>query len=508
MNHKQRTLFAYLTAALIVVLHSSAARADVRLPALIADGMVLQRNAEVPIYGNADDGEKVTVSFQGQDVSTVAKGGKWLVKLKDLKPGAAAMMSIAGKNKIELKNVLVGEVWLCSGQSNMGWTIEKSTNAAPTIADAKYPNIRLFTAPRLEADAPVADLKTAKKTEARWLETTPQTVASFSAVAYFFGRDLHKKLGVPIGLIHSSVGGTPAEAWMSEATLKSNPEFQSVHENYARAYERFTAAQATYEKEAAQAKSEGKPAPRTPSRAWKPTALYNGMIAPLVPYKIKGVIWYQGEANASRAGLYYTLFPALIRSWRATWGQGDFPFLFVQLAAVGESSPGLTDNSGARKGWQQLREAQLKTWQTVPHTAMAVSIDYGDLDVHPPQKQPIGERLALAARAVAYNEQIVYSGAIYDSMKIEKDKIVLQFKHQGGGLMTPNPGEELKGFIIAGSDRKFHLARAVIEGNKVIVSSPDVPNPVAVRYGWMHSPVVNLYNREGLPASPFRTDDW
>jgi sialate O-acetylesterase len=356
--------------------------------------------------------------------------------------------------------------------------------------------IRLFTVLRLEADAPVKNIK------ASWKECSPETVASFSAVGYFFGRDLYKARNVPVGLIHSSVGGTPAESWVSEATLKSDPEFKSILDAFGPRWDQYQKAQAKYNEELAKAKAEGKPAPRAPGRPWKPTALYNGMIAPLIPYAIRGAIWYQGESNANRAYQYRTLFPALIRNWRADWGEGDFPFLFVQLAAFGPPA-----QKPEESDWAELREAQLLTLSTVPNTGMAVTTDVGAADIHPPNKQPVGARLALAARAIAYHEPIVYSGPIYQSMKVDGNKIILSFKHTGSGLVA-DEGGALKGFTIAGADKVWHEAQAEIQGERVVVTSPNVSQPVAVRYAWTKYPVCNLFNKEGLPTSPFRTDQW
>jgi sialate O-acetylesterase len=472
------------------------ARADVKLPALISDGMVLQQGMVTPLWGWADEGETVTVEFQKQRLTATAKDGKWMVRLRPLKVGGPFTLTISGNNRIELKNVLVGEVWICSGQSNMQWQLKQTDNAEAEIADAKYPMIRLFTAPRLEVDAPVTDVA------AGWKECSPETVAGFSAVGYYFGRDLHKARNVPIGLINNAVGGSPAESWMSSGALKADADYKQFFDEYPRRMEQYEGALARHKEESEKAKAEGKPTPRAPGKPWMPAGLYNGMLAPLAPYAIKGAIWYQGESNATRAHQYRRLFPAMIRNWRETWGQGDFPFLFVQLAAFGPNSQTLGESD-----WAELREAQLMTLSTSPSTGMAVAIDVGTYDdIHPRNKQPVGSRLSLAARAVAYGEKLVYSGPIYQSMKIEGDKAILSFKHAGGGLESR--GGELKGFLIAGEDRVWREAKAEIKGDRVIVTSADVAKPVAVRYGWAKYPTCNLYNKEGFPASPFRTDGW
>jgi sialate O-acetylesterase len=478
------------------VLCAAHARADVKLPALISDGMVLQQGTSVPLWGWADEGEAVTVEFQKQKLTVTAKDGKWMVRLKPLTAGGPFTLIISGKNKIEYKNVLVGEVWICSGQSNMQWQLRQTENAEAAIAAAKYPMIRLFTAPRLEVDAPVKDVK------AEWKECSPETIAAFSAVGYYFGRDLHKSRNVPIGLINNAVGGSPAESWMNAGLLKGDAEYKQFIDDYSKRMEQYESALAKNREESEKARAEGRPAPRAPGRPWMPAGLYNGMLAPLTPYAIKGVIWYQGESNASRAYQYRRLFPAMIRNWRADWGQGDFPFLFVQLAAFGPNGQKLGESD-----WAELREAQLMTLSSSPNTGMAVAIDVGTYDdIHPRNKQPVGARLALAARAIAYGEKIVHSGPVYQSMKIEGDKAILSFKHTGGGLEAR--GGELKGFIMAGEDKVWREAKAEIKGDRVIVSSAEVTKPVAVRYAWMKYPTCNLFNKEGLPATPFRTDNW
>src|SRR5262245_28405004 len=484
---------ALLTVTSIVV---TAAYADVKLPAILSDGMVLQQGIHVPVWGWADEGESVTIEFQGQKFTTTAKDGKWIVRLKPLKAGGPFTLTVSGKNRIELKNVLVGEVWICGGQSNMQWRLNQTDNAEPEIASAKYPMIRLFSVPRVEVDAPVTDVK------AGWKECSPETAATFSAVGYYFGRDLHKARNVPIGLINNAVGGSPAESWMSAGVLTGDAEYKQFPADYPKRMERYEEAMAKYKEDAEKAKAENKPAPRAPGKPWMPSGLYNGMLAPLAPYAIKGAIWYQGESNATRAYQYRRLFPTMIRDWRALWGQGDFPFMFVQLAAFGPNLQKIGESD-----WAELREAQLMTLSASPKTGMALAIDVGTYDdIHPRNKQPVGARLALAARAVAYGEKIVHSGPVYQSMKVEVDKVVLSFKQAGGGLEAR--GGELKGFIIAGEDKVWREAKAEIKGDRVIVSSPEVTKPVAVRYAWAKFPTCNLYNKEGLPATPFRTDDW
>ena len=478
-------------------------RAEAKLNSLFSDGAVLQRGVAVPVWGTAKDGEQVTVKLQEQTVTTTARDGRWLVRLKPLQPGGPLTLTVTGEgNSVVISNVLVGEVWLCSGQSNMGFQLSRAANAAEAIAAAGDSQLRLFSVPRGNTDTPITDAP------GRWEVSSPETAPTFSAVAWFFGRELRQALHVPVGVINSSVGGTPAEAWTSRATLESDPELKQVLERYANSIKDYDPAAAAarhkraiaqHKASVAKAKAAGEKPPAAPRppvdprrSSSRPSCLYNAMIAPLQPYAIAGAIWYQGEANSGRAGQYQKLFPALIQNWRQAWGQGNFPFLFVQIAPHEKMSP-------------EIREAQLLTWQRVSHTGMAVTTDIGnETDIHPTQKQPVGARLALAARAIAYGEKITYSGPVYDSMKVDGSRAVLSFKHVGGGLVAK--GGDLKGFTIAGADGQFASGTAVIEGDSVAVKSASVAKPVAVRYGWANTPDVNLFNKEGLPASPFRTD--
>ena len=481
-------------------------RADVKLHGLFSDNMVLQLGARAPVWGWADEGEKVTVSYRGSRVSTTARNGKWMVKLPGLKAGSPDTLVVEGKNRIELKNVVVGEVWICSGQSNMEWPLSRSYESGKDIAAAANPNLRLFTVPKLKANEPVNDVK------ARWEEANPETVGNFSAVAYYFGRDLQKARGVPVGLIHTSWGGSPAEVWIREALLAANPGYKrDILDPYPAQAKRFQEELAKWEKEVEALKKEGKqPARGRPWANWKPAELYNGMIAPLIPYAIKGAIWYQGESNAGRAHQYRTLFADMIRNWRDDWGQGDFSFLEVQLAPWDKGKKRSPEEITALPGesdWAELREAQWLATKVLPKVGMAVITDVGDKDdIHPTKKEPVGARLALAARSIAYGEKIIASGPRFKSLKVKGDKAILTFDSVGGGLEAR--GGRLRGFAICGEDRKFVWANAGIDNGKVVVSSPQVPRPVAVRYGWADYPVVNLFNQEGLPASPFRTDDF
>jgi sialate O-acetylesterase len=491
------------------------ASADVKPHVLFTDGAVLQRGVPVPVWGTAEDGEKVTVKFQDQTVSTTAMDGKWMVKLAELKAGGPSTLTIEGKNKVEVLDVLVGEVWVCSGQSNMEFALNRAFEVDDAKATAADPMLRLYTVPKAVSDEPLDTIVRKESPGQRaWLASDADSALKFSAVGYFFGRDLRKDLGVPVGLIHSSWGGTSAESWTSKKTLEADPslkglieDYQKALEHYPEAMEKYKLAQAEHRKKAAAAKADGKAAPTAPRAPVGPTSphvggLYNAMLAPLQPYAIRGAIWYQGEANAGRAFQYRTLLPAMIRNWRAAWGQGDFPFLIVQLAPYQK----IVQNP-AESAWAELREAQLMTAQTLPKTGMAVITDIGEEnDVHPRKKEPVGARLALAARVIAYGEPIVGSGPEYSGMEVKGDRVVLRFKNVGQGLLAKDG--PLKGFAIAGEDRKFVNAEAEIEGDTVVVHAEKVSKPVAVRFGWANYPVVNFWNKDGLPATPFRTDDF
>jgi sialate O-acetylesterase len=499
-----------------------AARADVKPHALFSDGAVLQRGKSVPVWGTADPGEKVVLSVyqdgepKGSSRSVVADNeGHWRFDLPLFTEagGPYELRFNGAANQVTVKDVLVGEVWVCAGQSNMQWAVRSSTDADEVKKNSANPKIRLFRVVNRAAMTPEREAK------GKWEACGPESVPGFSAVGYHFGRDLQQKLGVPVGLIQNAWGGTPAEVWTSRAVLESDPKlkylvskFEQRIQDYPKALQAYEQEMLKYKDATETAEAEGKGAPKAPARPNDPKTfvhdtpflLYNSRVATLIPYAIRGVIWYQGESNAGpfRADEYATLFPAMIKNWRDDWGQGDFPFLFVQLAPFLKIEEQPTDTP-----WAWLREAQRQTSITVPNTAMAVITDLGDeKDIHPKRKQPVGERLAAAALALAYGQKVPYTGPVYDSMKVADGKAVLTFKNADGGLEAR--GGELTGFTVAGKDGKFVPARAAIEGKEVIVSSPDVPEPVAVRFGWANYPVVNLWGKDGLPASPFRTDDF
>jgi len=471
--------------------------ADVRLPSVFADGMVLQRDRPCPVWGHADAGELVTVTFRDQQIQTAADAlGRWQVTLRPTPAGGPFTLEIAGRNTIKIADVLTGEVWLASGQSNMGWAVRQSNNAEQEIAASANPQIRFFKVENTVAAAPADDVKGV------WSAASPTTTGAYSAVGYFFARQLHDKLKVPVAILQSAWGGTPAESWVRASALSADPALMPVYSYWAGVIESYPENLARYIRAVAQWEASGKQGarpnpPAGPGHQHTPSGLWNGMIAPLVPYAIKGAIWYQGETNATvaRAPHYNRLFSTLITDWRSAFGQGDFPFLFVQLANY--ARPGTND------GWPLLREAQLKTLGLL-NTGMAVTIDIGESqDIHPKNKQDVGLRLALPARALAYGEKLVYSGPIYRQSAREGANMRLWFDHAPNGLAAR--GGALQGFELAGADGKFAPAEARIDGQTVVVSSPDVKYPVQARYAWADDPKATLTNVEGIPASPFRT---
>ncbi len=476
--------------------------AEVKLPALISDHMVLQQNQPARVWGTADPGETITVALPGQQYHVKAgASGKWHADLMPLKAGKPFDMTISGTNRIVVKDVLAGEVWVGSGQSNMTFGMGTVANSEREIAEASYPLIRLFTVAREVADSPRDDVK------GSWQLCTPESVKTFSAVAYFFGREIQKTQRVPVGLIHSSWGGTPAQSWTEISAMKNDPALANILTDWRQTLADYPAKMQAYERKlpqwsdaVAEAKKNGAPPPARlnppagPGNQNTPAGLYNAMIAPLTPYAIRGAIWYQGEGNArpAQAEQYRRLFESMIEGWREAWGEGDFPFYFVQLA-----------NFHANPSWPVLRESQTKTLE-LRNTGMAVAIDVGNpSNIHPTNKQDVGHRLALVARANTYGEKIVYSGPMFRQMTTEGSDARLWFDSVGAGLEAR--GGKLTGFEIAGPDKKFVPAEARIEKDTVVVSAPGVSEPAAARYAWADDPQVSLYNRDGLPASPFRT---
>ena len=489
-----RTLLAFLLAC-------APAAADVKLADMFSDLAVLQQGIKVPIWGTADAGEKVTVHFNHETASTVADAdGRWMVKLGPFDPVAALPLTVIGKNKIELRRVFVGEVWVCSGQSNMQWALAQTDGAKEELAELNNPRLFLYTVQRRVSVEPVESAK------GKWLRASPETCRHFSAVAYYFGKRLREELSIPVGLVHASWGGTPAEAWTRRETLAAHEELQPILTRWDALLASHPKRMEAWKSQVARWKQGGSkgrrpqppPGPNHPHRA---AGLFGGMIAPIVPYGIRGAIWYQGESNAGRAEQYRTLFPVMIRDWRSAWKQGDFPFYFVQLAnwrAVREQP--------AESAWAELREAQMLALKE-PNTGMAVTIDIGDAkDIHPRNKRDVGERLAAHALQKLHGRKVVASGPSYAGFDIADGQVTIRFR-RGPALQARND-KPLTGFAIAGADKKFRWAQARIVGDTVVVSHPEVPRPAAVRYAWADNPVCNLINAAGLPASPFRTDDW
>ncbi|MES2692357.1 MAG: sialate O-acetylesterase [Verrucomicrobiota bacterium] len=463
-----------------LALAAVAARADVTLPAIFSDHLVLQREASVPVWGWADVGEEVSVTVAGQSQKTTAGAdGKWMVKFSNLRSAAPTTLTVRGKNSITIEDVLIGEVWLGSGQSNMAMTVVRSKDAEAEQAAAKFPFIRLFKEESFAADTPQRIGK------GKWVLCSPETVGSSSATLYYFGREIHRALGVPVGLVNSSVGGTPIESWIDEATQRAAPELKASF---------------------GPAKSETPPSKKVSTkkaeaeatRKGGPGDLFNGKIAPLIPYAIRGALWYQGEANTTpaKAPYYEHQLKLLVQDWRARWGY-EFPFAWAQLPNF----------SGAGRDWPTVREAMLKTL-ALPKTGMGINIDIGEeKDIHPKNKQEVGRRLSLWALGTVYGQKVpATSGPLPAGHDVRGKEIVVRFKHANGGLVAKDG--ELKSFLVAGEDKQWKSAQARIVGDTVVISSPEVAKPVAARYGWENFPVCNLYNGAGLPATPFRTDTW
>ena len=575
VRQTRRLPFVLSLFALFGILHSVPVHADVKLPAIFGDHMVLQRDLAVSIWGTAAPGESVTVTA-GRDRAATVTGpnGKWTATLGKLAASAKPVdVTITGKNTLVLHDVLIGDVWVCSGQSNMEYGI-KAFLPKEEFEETAEPQIRVFMVPKVVAPAPEADIAPAPANApllGTWQICSPDMLSKtgewsgFPAVAYFFGRDVHNFTHQPVGLIGSCWGGTRINCWTSLQALESSPEmksfavgaakfrdnYQQIKDNYLNvvlpqwkaeserwntenkaAVESYNAAQAQWRQQARDAAAAKKPAPPRPVPPAVPKeprdpihdnqttcALFNGMIAPLLHFGIKGVVWYQGESNADNPKFYETALPLLINDWRKQWAQGDFPFLFVQLPSYMARKP-----SPSEGPWAGFREAQARAL-SLPATGMAVTVDIGDAgNIHPPDKWDVGARLALIAQHVAYGQQGgIYSGPTYKSFSVEGNKIRIAFDNVGGGLIVSNPPEHfylgskqpvpsappaaLEGFAIAGADHKFVWAKASIDGASITVSNDAVPNPVAVRYAWADNPACNLYNKEGLPAAPFRTDD-
>ena len=486
----------------------SSLSAQVRLPSLVGDNMVLQQNAKVNLWGWASANEKISIQLGWNNLPieiSADANGNWKTAV-DTPSGSEKQydITINTANTIVLKNVLIGEVWLCSGQSNMFFPVGREDKTWKTgvknyeeeVKNASFPSIRLFSVAINASQTPLEDVT------GSWRICTPESIQTFSGVAYFFGRDLYQKLKVPIGLISTSWGGTKAEAWTAQSVLEQDVAFLPILQQDAKNEKLYQEKLETYylnliNERIASAENAAKGQLKKPKKEPNKTSyvLYNAMLHPIVNYTIKGAIWYQGESNSGKAYLYRSLFPAMVKSWREEWKQGDFPFYYVQI----------TPHKGQNA---EIREAQLMALKTIPNSAMVVTTDVGDPNnIHPIDKQTVGYRLSLIARAKNYGEKnLVYSGPVFNHMKIKKHKAQLFFDYAQSGLKKN--GETLKEFEIAGEDQVFYPADAKIDGKTIVVSSSKVKEPVAVRFAWKAIPEPNLFNNENLPASPFRTDDW
>ncbi|MEN6557209.1 MAG: sialate O-acetylesterase [Thermoguttaceae bacterium] len=511
----RRTWLLTLVCFLLVLGGTVFAQTGLELPAIFGDHMVLQRDRPVVVWGSGNTGDEVTVSIAGQNVKTeIDDNGHWSITLAKLeasdKPLEMTVKTSAG-DSITYKDVLVGEVWLCSGQSNMRRGVIASENGKKEIAAAQFPQIRLISVPNVGTQEPQSNFAGA------WVACSPQTVGKFSATGYFFGRAIYQALKVPVGLIDCSWSGSTCESWINRSALEADPEYREmltkwdeVVKSYdpQKAEKEWQDKKAQWQRQVAEAKTSDKTPPKAPPKPndprtgnARPANCYNGMLLPLKPFTIRGVIWYQGEANIGRPDQYRHLFPLLIRQWREEWGQGDFPFGFVQIAPYRYKNH---DPADCAKLW----EAQTMTLQNSPNTGMVVTVDIGDVaNIHPKNKQEVGRRLALWALAKVYDRPQIYSGPLYKSMAVEGDKIRLQFDHIGGGLIAQDD-KPLTEFTIAGDNQHFEPATAVIDGDTIVVHSDRVAQPAAVRFAWRDTASPNLAKKEGLPASPFRTDTW
>lgn len=505
---KIRSLLLFLA---MLVASVANAFADITLAPLFRDGAVLQRDQPLIVWGRAAAAEKVEVRFRNQMASVITSAdGRWRVTLKAEKASAVPSELVAnGANMVVVRDVVVGDVWLCSGQSNMAFLLKNGNDADREIATADFPLIRQFKVPLVVAEKPADDVT------GGWTPCSPATVGNFSAVAYFFARDLYQKLGVPIGIVNSSWGGTQIESWISESGLRSDPAASAISERWsARLAEHpkkvleHETAMAKWQSAQAAAKAAGRefkrnaPAkPEGPGSRWLPGGLYNAMIAPLLPYGLRGALWYQGETNAARYAEYGSLFTAMIKQWRADFGQA-LPFYFVQLANF--------ENNAGTKGdtWAFLREAQTKAL-VLPNTGMAVTIDIGDpKNIHPTNKQEVGRRLALVARQQLFGEAIESEGPTFVGAKRHGATMRISLSHAEGLRLAPAATDGRVSFEIAGEDKKFVPAQARIDGGSIVVSAEQISTPVAVRYAWRNSPDARIFNGAGLPAAPFRSDNW
>ena len=514
MNIRFLTIFS-----LLIVITSQTTRADVTLNNLFGDHMVLQQGIQNKIWGKADPGEKISVSIAGQSHTTVAKkDGSWSVQLDAIMEyGGPHALTVAGNNTQTLKDVLIGEVWVCSGQSNMQWPVQQANDADLAIATADLEHIRLISVPQVGTQEPQWNFK------GEWAVCSPENVGDFSAVGFFFGRQLHQTLHIPVGLIDNAWGGSACEAWIDRNLLSSDDRFKPLIERWIKTESTMPEALKAYErrlvvwKQASEkARAETKSPPRRPRHPEslltgnsRPGNIYCGVLAPTIGYGMKGAIWYQGESNASRAVQYRELFPFMIDSWRDEWGLGDFPFYWVQLADFKDEKP-----EPAESEWAELREAQTMTLKKLNNTGEAVIIDLGEgKDIHPKNKIDVAKRLARLALAETYSmPEIAYRSPLYQSMQHNGDnRLILTFAHvepKASGW-RPFDVREPVGFTIADSSKTFvHAQARILADGRIEVWSDTVADPVAVRYAWADNPVCNMYSSAGLPLTPFRTDDF
>ena len=486
----------------VVVLAAVQAHADVKLPNIFGDHMVLQQGQKNKVWGLADAGEAVVVSIDNLIVkqehkATAGADGKWQVALDPLPVGGAYLLTVKGKNEVKFDDVLVGEVWICSGQSNMQWSVNNSNDPDLEKLTAKFPNLRMINFPQVGTQEPIWTH------DRKWMVCTPHTVGNFSAVGYFFARQLHRTLDVPVGMINNAWGGSACDAWIRRDLLAADEKYKPLLDRWAQMETQFTELSAKTDRNEEQNKQLANLSNLMKGNS-RPGNIYNGVLKSHLGYGIRGAIWYQGESNAGRAYQYRDMFPLMIKNWRDEWGQGDFPFYWVQLAdfMVEKPEPG-------ESNWAELREAQTMTMARLPNTGEAVIIDIGEgKDIHPKNKVDVGRRLARWALAQNYGIDIAYHSPQYKSMEKDGKKIVLTFDFAQGGWRPFDVNEPL-GFAIAGEDKKFEWATAkILPDGRIEVSSDKVANPAAVRYGWADNPIVNMYNQAGLPLTPFRTDDW
>ena len=513
--HARVSLAIRIAALSIGMVLSSAlpARADVSLPSIIGNNMMLQQGQPVPIWGWAEPGEKVTVKIGEWQTQTVAgTNGEWKVQVPKHDPGGPVAITIAGKNSITLTNVLFGEVWICSGQSNMGWGVGGSASLND-MAKMNYPMIRQYCMHIHPTNVPQ------RNCIGSWRIATSNNVHEFCAVGFWFAEKVHQETKMPMGLLHAAYGSSSAETWTPRQALRDDPDFAPMFERAKLAdmpalEAKYAVAMTNWEAQAQDAKKQNKPEPSKPQEPkdihayimrHAPGNVFDGMIMPLVPFGIRGALWYQGEHNAPRAQQYRKVLPILIRCWRAVWGQGDFPFFIVQLPNTYHTPTEPRDSE-----WAEMRETQAAVASSVSNCYMAVTIDTGDGTIHPVNKWDVGKRLALIALDKVYGRKTECYGPSFDSMTVKNGNVVVRFKNTDGGLMVGKDGtaKTITGFAVAGEDRKFAWADAWIQKETVVLSNATLRMPVAVRYAWGDNPACNLYNKAGLPAAPFRTDKW